>query len=406
MARWLKLFLSALVLAAIGFAAYEALRPKPVPVDIATVTAGPLTVTVDEEGIAQFRDVYTVSAPYAAKTERSPLHVGDRLVADRSLIASLHPIDPSFIDERSERELRAALGGASAAVELAESDLTLAATDLRQAESDLQRAERLRKNDIISAAALETARTAVEMKQPALQRAREPDRSQAERTGERPGSADPAERRPGGGNDVRPLRSLLSPTDGVVISVPIESEAIVSAGTLLAEIGDPRKLEVVVDLLSSDAVRIRGGAAARITDWGGPGLLPAPVRRIDPTAFTKVSALGIEEQRVNVGFDLVSTDEQTPLPGHGFRVFAENRALAQRRLRRLPLGALFRSGNEWSVYVVEDGRAAQRTVVIDHRDGEMAEIRDGLPTGARVILFPSDSVSDGVQIVPREEYGS
>lgn len=401
MARWLKYLLLALVLGGLAFAAYEALRPKPIPVDIAVVTTGPLTVTVDEEGIAQYRDVYTVSAPYAARTERSPLHVGDRLVADRSLIATLHPIDPSFIDMRSERELAAAVGVARAGIELAETDLTFAATDLKQAESELQRAEKLQATNIISAAALEAARTAVELKQAALQRAenqvalRQSELVSAQVRLIQPDDA------PSVGSLSDRCVPLLSPTDGVVISVPVESEAVVPAGTALAEIGDPRRLEVVVDLLSSDAVRVRGGARAIIADWGGPDLT-AKVRRIEPTAFTKVSALGIEEQRVNVRLDMDPTDAETPLPGHRYRVFVRIALWQADAVRRVPLGALFRSGDAWNVYVVEDGRAVIRTVDIDHRDDAMAELRDGLPEGARVILFPSDSVTDGVSVVSRD----
>ena len=404
MARLLKFLLFGAVAAAIGFAAYEALRQKPVAVDLAAVTEGPLTVTVDEEGMAEFRDIYTVSAPYAARTERSPLHVGDRLEAGRSLIATLHPIEPSFIDTRSERELNAAVGVAAAAVELAENELAMADADLRQAESDLKRAERLRENNTISAATLETAATNVQIKQATLQRAqsqvalRQSELASAKARLIQPGDV------PAGGASDRCV-PLLSPIDGVVVAVPIESEAVVQTGTSLAEIGDPRRLEVVVDLLSSDAVRVREGADAIVTDWGGPDL-PARVRRIEPTAFTKVSALGIEEQRVNVRLDILSASEQALLPGHRYRVVVKIVLWHGEDVRRLPLGALFRTGDRWSVYAVEDGRATLRMVDIGHRDAETAEVLGGLTTGTCVVLFPSDTISDGVGVVSRQDPGA
>lgn len=401
MTRWLKYLFAGAVSVAIGFALYEALRQKPVPVDTAAVTAGPLTVTVDEEGMAEFRDIYTVSAPYAAKTERSPLHVGDRLESGRSLIATLHPIEPSFIDTRSERELNAAVGVANAAVELAVNELDMAAADLRQAESDRRRAERLRENNTISAAALETATTNVQIKQATLQRAEsQVTLRQSELASARARLIQPGDVLAGSTSDR--CVPLLSPIDGVVVSVPIESEAVVPTGAALAEIGDPRRLEVVVDLLSSDAVRVREGAEAIITDWGGPDL-PARVRRIEPTAFTKVSALGIEEQRVNVRLDILSADEATLLPGHRYRVVVKIVLWRGEDVRRLPLGALFRTGDRWSVYAVEDRRAALRMVEIGHRDAETAEVIDGLETGSCVILFPSDLIADGVSIVPRDD---
>jgi HlyD family secretion protein len=175
-----------------------------------------------------------------------------------------------------------------------------------------------------------------------------------------------------------------------------------SGGTSLAEIGDPRGLEVVVDLLSSDAVRVREGAEAIITAWGGPDL-PARVRRIEPTAFAKVSAPGIEEQRVNVRLDILSPDEATLLPGHRYRVVVKIVLWHGKDVPRLPLGALFRTGDRWSLYAVEAGRAASQMVEIGHRDAETAEVLDGLETGSCVILFPRDLVVDGVSIVARDD---
>lgn len=397
--RWLKIFLALLAAAAVGFAFYEALRPQPTPVDLATVENGPLTVTIDEEGMVEFREIYAISAPFPAKIERSPLHVGDAVVANRTEVAILRPSDPTFIDARSETELRAAVDAANAAVALAEADLNRAQADLRLSESELSRVQALRKSNTVSAKALETAAANVDRQQAELRR------TQAQITIRQSELASARARlvQPG---DPRATQSchcvpLYSPSDGVVLSVLQESETVVPAGTALAEIGDPKRLEVVVDLLSADAVAVREGADATITRWGGPDL-QARIRRIEPTAFTKVSALGIEEQRVNVRLDIVSPLDGEERPGHRYRVVARIVLWHGEDVRRLPLGALFRTGDRWSVYAVEDGRAVLTEVTIGHRDTEAAELIDGLEPNAKIILFPSDTISDGVAVAPRQ----
>ncbi|MEC5324918.1 efflux RND transporter periplasmic adaptor subunit [Aurantimonas sp. A3-2-R12] len=400
MGRWLKVFLALLAALAVGFAFYEALRPKPVPVDVAAIASGPLTVTIDEEGVVEFREIYAISAPFPAKIERSSLHVGDTVIANRTQIATLRPSDPTFIDARSETELGAAIDAANAAVALAEADLNHAQADLRQSESELNRVETLRKTGTLSAKALELAATDVDRQRAQLRRAeaqlaiRQSELASARARLLQPG--DPLD----AGSSCHCV-PLFSPSDGVVLSVPLESETVVPTGTPLAEIGDPRRLEVVVDLLSADAVAVRQGADATITGWGGPDL-QARIRRIEPTAFTKVSALGIEEQRVNVRLDIVSPLDGEERPGHRYRVVARIVLWHGEDVRRLPLGALFRTGDHWSVYAVEDGRAVLTGVSIGHRDTEAAELIDGLEPEAKIILFPSDTVSDGVAVTPRQ----
>jgi HlyD family secretion protein len=196
---------------------------------------------------------------------------------------------------------------------------------------------------------------------------------------------------------------VRAPTDGVVLKVLAESAQVIAAGAPIAEIGDPRDMEIVVDLLSADAVRVRPGAEARIEDWGGSGALAARIRRIEPSAFTKVSALGIEEQRVNVTLDLLDHYEEWERLGHGFRVYVRISVWRGEDVVRVPLAALFRRGADWSVFRVVDGTARATSVTIDHRDSEYAEVTDGLAPGATVIVHPSDQVGEGVTVEPRAD---
>ncbi len=195
---------------------------------------------------------------------------------------------------------------------------------------------------------------------------------------------------------------VRAPVSGVVLSLPVDSEQVLSAGTLLAEIGSTSDLEIVVDLLSSDALQVEEGDHAIVTEWGGPPL-DAHVRRIDPAAFTKVSALGIEEQRVNVVLDFDADRKAYARLGHGFRVYVDIVVWHADDAVLVPLGALFRSGEDWAVYVVADGRAQLRRVAIDHRNSTVAEVVKGLEPGETVILHPSDRVEDGVEVAAREE---
>ena len=195
--------------------------------------------------------------------------------------------------------------------------------------------------------------------------------------------------------------SIRAPVDGVVLKVYAKSAQVVSAGASIVDIGDPNDMEVSVDLLSTDAVQVRPGAPARIEDWGGGRVLSARVRRVEPSAFTKVSALGIEEQRVNVILDLLDPRSAWEELGHEFRVFVKIRVWEGEDVLRVPLAALFRRGDQWSVFRVVDGRAVVTPVTIDHRDTKLAEVTDGLAPGDVVVLHPSDQVEDGVRVEAR-----
>jgi HlyD family secretion protein len=194
---------------------------------------------------------------------------------------------------------------------------------------------------------------------------------------------------------------LRAPVDGNVMQILHESEGVVVAGTPLAEIGDPKDLEIVVDLLSQDAVRIREGAPAAIEEWGGETALNALVQRVEPFAFTKVSALGIDEQRVNVILELADPPEIWRALGHGYRVEARIELWRDGAALAVPVSALFRNNGEWSVFVVEEDRAALRSVSVGRRNTLAAQVLDGLGEGETVVLHPGDRVRDGVTVVDR-----
>lgn len=399
MMTWIRRGLLLLVLAAIAGAAVYALMPKPVAVDLGGVDRGPLEVTIDEEGKAQIHDVYKVSAPVGGQLDRFPLEVGDSVKRDVTVVADIRPSAPAFLDARSHREMQAAVGAASAAVRLAEAELKRAEAQQRLAQSDLERAQRLSKTGTISNRSMDEAESNADTAAAQIAQSeanlelRRSELASAEARMIQPGSEDA-----GGGACCVQVRA---PVDGVVLKVHAESAQVVQAGALIAEIGDPGDMEVVVDLLSTDAVKVKRGAEAEIVGWGGGETLSARVRRVEPSAFTKVSALGIEEQRVNVMLDLLDPHTAWEALGHDYRVYVRIRVWRGEDVVRVPLAALFRLGADWAVFRVADGRAVTTKVTIDHRDTEHAEVTEGLAPGDSVILHPSDQVVDGVGVEPR-----
>jgi HlyD family secretion protein len=375
-----------------------ALWPQPVPVDMAAIKRGPLEVTVEDEGITRIHDVYTVSSPILGKMLRSPREVGDKVVADKTLVAEIEPVAPTFLDVRSQRVNEAAVHAAQAAVDLAEAKIKEANSQLEFAKSDLRRAEELAASKTISARTLEKAKLDVDSAEAAVASAKatlEVRRRELESAKARliqPGEANGGE---------RSAVQVRSPIDGVVLKIIAESEQVVQPGAPLIEIGNPADLEIAVDFLSRDAVRIKPGAPARIESWGGDKILNARVKRIEPTGFTKVSALGIEEQRVKVILDFTGPESEWRKLGHGYRVIARVVVWHHNDALQVPLGALFREGENWAVFVVADGRAQRRPVKIGQRNLHAARVLGGLKLGEQVVLHPSDRVHDRVRVEPR-----
>lgn len=372
--------------------------PAPVGVDIAEAVRRPLVVSVSDEGTTRIREIYTVSAPVGGKVTRSPREVGDVVEAGKTLLATIEPSEPAFLDIRSLSELSAAVAAAEAGVVLAAAELTQAKARRTFAESDLKRAKSLLERKTISARefeerALELANAQADVgtaEAAAQMRRRELESARARLI--QPGSVRKAV---GATCCVR----VASPIDGVVIDIPVESEQVVAAGTALIRLGDPEDLEIVVELLSHEAVRVSPGARAFIDGWGGPRLA-ATVRRVAPAAVTEISALGIEEQRVEVVLDL--DEASTERLGHNFRVIAHVVVDEAADALTIPLGALFRREGEWAAFAVRDGVARLTELQTGKRSDTLVEVLSGLAEGDTVVVHPSDAVTDGRSVAQRQ----
>ncbi|WP_421723869.1 efflux RND transporter periplasmic adaptor subunit [Bauldia sp.] len=399
LSKWVKRAIGLVVLALVVAAAVFALAPQPTSVDVATVERGPLHVTIDEEGMARIKDVFLVSAPIAGRVERLPVEVGETVHRNTSTVASIHPVDPPFLDVRSRRELEAAVEAGRAAVTLAKAQVAAAEAAERLMEADLERAQRLAEAGTISARALEkavadldTAKAQVAEAKAALN-LRESELVSAEARLIEPDQLQ-------GGSRENCCLTLRAPVSGTVLKLLTESEQVVNPGQGLLEIGDPQNLEIIVHLLSSDAVNVHPEGAATIDQWGGEPLT-AKIRRVDPAAYTKVSALGIEEQRVDAILDVVDPPETWERLGHAFRVMVHITVWEDDDVIQIPLGALFRNGPNWAVFKIVDGTAALTTVELGHRNNQSAQIVAGLEPGDPVIMHPSDQVADGAAVVDR-----
>lgn len=375
-------------------------RPQPVPVDLLAVERGPMRVTVDEDGRTRIRDVFIVSAPIAGVKRRITHKVGDTVTANETIITSIVPTDPEFLDPRSERQAQATVKAAEAGLEFARADVRRAEAEFAYARSELQRARRLASSGNISESALDRAEREMRTRQAALEEAQaqlgirefELERARAALV---PPSAAREQR-----EDCDCVR-VYSPVSGRILRILSESESVIPAGAELVEIGDPGNLEIVVDLLSSDAVKVEPGQEVVIEDWGGDEPISGVVRRIEPYGFTKVSALGIEEQRVNVIVDISTPREHWRSLGHGFRVEARIILWQSEDALKVPLTALFRQGDEWAVFKVENGTARTRIVEAGRSNGVTARILGGLEEGDRIVLHPSGRVGDETKVVQR-----
>lgn len=393
---WLPLLL--LVVAAMAWL----LRPQPVPVDLATIETGLLRVTVDEEGRTRVRDVYTVAAPIRGRLQRIRAEVGDPVVAGETILVRIEPVDPVLLDVRSRREYEAAASAAQAGLALVDAEIERVRAELDLARAELARAEALLRTNTVSRAVVDRRASEARALEAALNEA-------LARRQMRQFELETARARLIQPGDERRLIiaedgccvPVTSPVTGVVLAVLEPSETVVDPGRSLIEVGDPRALEVVVDVLSRDAVRISVGAKATIEGWGGEPL-GATVRRIEPTGFTKVSALGVEEQRVNVVLDPVPPLDGWARLGHGYRIEARITVFEAEDAVRVPLSALFRDGQRWAVFAVEDDRARLRHLEIGARDRTTAMVTDGLAPGEQVVLFPAERIADGIRLVERD----
>ena len=376
-------------------------RPRPVPVDIAPVVRGTLSVTLDEEGETRVRDRFEISAPVAGRVLRIELEPGDPVLAGESVLATFLPASPVPLDPRQRAEAQAAVEAAEAMVGQAEALHKQAVQERAFAESTLNRLRRLQEEGVSSAEQLESAQVEFNTRQEALEAAEFAVRDARGNLAAARARVQRFRFRAGGGATGNPEAiQIFSPVDGLVLRRVRESEAVVPAGEPLLEVGDPRELEVVTDYLSNDAVRMRAGQTALIDRWGGDRPLRGRVLRVEPSGFTKISALGVEEQRVNVVLELEEPYQARPSLGDAYRVETRVVVWEQEDQVKVPVGALFRRGADWAVFVVDEGTASERTVEIGERNRQEAQVMGGLEVGDRVVVYPGDSVADGVRVAP------
>ena len=375
--------------------------PRPVDVEVVRLTRGPLRVTVDEDGKTRIKERYVVSAPLAGRLVRIALRPGDRVLAGKTMLAVIEPGDPALLDARARAEAEARVKAAEAArkqavpkLERARYAHDLAVKELQRHRSmvigrettrqDVEAAEskeRMCQEDIkASQFAMQIADFELDQARAALKRTRD-QRSPSDLDGWR--------------------FEIPAPVDGRVLRVFQESSAIVTPGQRLLEVGDPTDLEVEVDVLSGDAVKVAPGAKVFLEHWGGDAPLLAQVRLVEPSGFMKVSALGVEEQRVNVIIDFLDPPAKRTRLGDAYRVEARIVVWSADDVLKAPAGALFRSGDDWAVFVIEDGRARLRRVQVGRGNALETEITAGLDEGATVILHPGDKIQDGTRVKAR-----
>lgn len=380
-----------------------ALKPQPIPADFSTASRGDLRVTIDEEGETRVRHRFMVSAPVAGRVLRIELEPGDPVIAGETVLARFQPSAPTPLDARSRAEAEARVGAAEAAQGFAEAESERLLAELDFAKSELRRAERLAAEEIVSKERLESAQLNVRTKEEALRSAEfsirnaEKDLQAAQARLLNVESRVEDQR----GDPSDPI-SLRSPIDGRVLQRLRESESVVPAGDPLIEIGDPSRLEIISDLLSTDAVQVRPGQTVLVEEWGGDNPLNGRVRRVEPFGFTKFSALGVEEQRVNVLIHLTDPRERWESLGDGYRVEVRIVIWENNDVLKIPTSSLFRHGEEWAVFVAAEGVAHLRTIKLGERNGLEAQVLDGLAAGDQVIVHPSDQIEDGVEVEERD----
>jgi HlyD family secretion protein len=405
---WLTAFAIALALAlALGWA----FAPRPVEVELATVKQGRFESTIDEDGKTRLADRYVVSAPLAGRLARITLREGDTVATD-ALLATLTPVLPAMQDERTLRELRARVEGADDNVQRATSRLERAKVASAQAQNDARRTEELAKQGFIAPTMLDSDRLAT------LGAQREVDSALAERRIaahdlEQARAALGAVRPGAGAASAQRGFAVRAPAAGRVLRVLQASETVVALGTPLLELGDVSRLEIVAELLTTDALAATHGSRVLIERWGGPATLEGRVRSVEPGAFTKVSALGVEEQRVRVLIDITSPQAAWQALGDGYRVSVRIVTLAEDEAVQVPVSAVFPlpthsdganvdAAPRFAVFLSDGGRARLVSVELAARNGSAAWIRSGLTTGQQVIVYPPAAVRDGARVAARK----
>lgn len=372
---------------------FSSLLTKPMTVETDLVTRGALAVTVVEEGRTRIRNRYVVSANIAGFLQRVPVRAGDPVVAGQTLLATVRAASASFLDPRARAQAEAAVQSANAVCLQRNEQVNSAGAELDLGQRELARARRLKETGAIAVQALELAMNRVEVLEDQLASAKfalkvagyELEQAKAALVHVEDERVDAGR-----------LIEIRSPVTGCVLNVFEESARVVAADTPIMEVGNPKDLEVEVELLSTDAVNVKRGADVSIVRWGGDVPLRGNVVLVEPGAFLKVSALGIEEQRVKVRVNLVDLPES--VLGDRYRVEARITTWSNEDVLRIPSAALFRRGKDWMTFTVEKNRAKLTRVSMDHNNGNLAEVKNGLGEGQRVILYPADAIEDGASV--------
>lgn len=367
--------------------------PKAIPVQTAEVTRGAYQQVIEEDGKTRVRERYVVSAPLAGKVNRIALKAGDAVEKDQ-VIATLSPNSPALLDARSVQELTERVGAAEAAKSRATAEVARIQATLVKARADLSRVKKLAAGGFVSPTQLEQTELALKVNQRELEAAH-----QAVHVAEHDiATARAALLQSRNGSASGRQWEVRAPVAGSVLRVVQESEGVVALGVPLLEIGNPADMEIVADVLSSDAVQIKPGAPVNIERWGKPEPLQARVRRVEPSAFTKISALGVEEQRVNVVMDITSPPDLWRGLSDGYKVDAKIVVFTADNAVKVPVSALFRKDSQWATFVAVNGRAQERLVQIARRSGLEAMVEKGLQPGEKVIVYPADAVKDSKRI--------
>lgn len=392
--RWIRRALWGTAIAAAAAGLVYAWLPKPVQVDMEPARVDAMQVSVDEDGQTRVKERHLVSAPLAGNMARIELKAGDRI--DRgAVLARILPVEPALLDARTKAGSEARVQAATAAQKQARSTIDRAKIALEQTEKETDRVRDLAKTGSVAAAELERAELLLRARREELQSA-ELGAKVADHELEVARAALRRVQGPASGEQFE----VTSPISGAVLRIVQQSEGVVMPGAPLVELGDPASLEIVVDVLTADAINIRPGARVSIERWGGEPLR-AHVRNVEPSAFTKLSALGVEESRVNAIIDLDEPRTKWEGLGDGYRVEARVTIWEAPDALVVPDGALFRDGESWAVFAVRDGKAELTHVEVGRKNGRVAQVVRGLQAGDRVILHPSDRVVHGVRVAPR-----
>lgn len=391
----------------VGLFFLYAFWPRAIYVDLAVIERNHMALTINEEAKTRVRDAYIISTPVAGRLLRVNVEAGDGVTQSETVVARIAPASPSVLDVRTEEQAQAALAAAQAALALANAEVKKAKADEDFTYAEASRYRELRPHDAVSqsqldkaerawraaSAALDMARANVQMREADLKNARAMLMTFSD-----------AEKRNLATNP-HPIEALeiRSPISGRVLRVIQESETVLPSGAPVIEIGDPKSdLEVIAELLSTDAVKARPGDRVIIEKWGGDAMLTGEIERIEPWGFTKFSALGVEEQRVNAIIKFTGEESAHDALGHGYRTEVKIVIWEDKNALVVPASAIFRLDSNWAVFKVVNGRAKETVIQVDRNNGTQAQVLSGLNEDDTVILYPGNQIVDGIRVKERK----